>query len=36
MIEKIKHPYGNNKIIIIKFVKDLIKKTIKLFLSFFF
>jgi O-methyltransferase len=36
MIEKIKHPYGNNKIIIIKFIKDLIKKTIKLFLSFFF
>ena len=36
MIKNIKHPYGNNKIIIIKFIKDLVKKSIKLFLSLFF
>tara|TARA_B110001452_G_scaffold100831_1_gene83625 strand:+ start:421 stop:1173 length:753 start_codon:yes stop_codon:yes gene_type:complete len=36
MIKTIKHPYGNNKITIIKFIKDLIKKSIKLFLSIFF
>ncbi len=36
MIKKIKHPYGNNKIIIIKFIKNLVKNLIKIFLSLFF
>ena len=36
MIKTIKHPYGNKKISIIKFFKDLIKISIKLFLSLFF
>ena len=36
MIENIKHPYGNNKISVIKFIKNIIKKSIKLILSLFF
>jgi O-methyltransferase len=36
MIENIKHPYGNKKISIIKFIRILIKKSIKFFLSLFF
>jgi len=36
MIKKIKHPYGNNKINIVKFFKNFIKIFIKFILSFIF
>lgn len=36
MIKKIKHPYGNNKINIVKFFKNFIKIFIKFILSFMF
>ena len=34
-MKNIKHPYGNKKSFLLKFIKDLIQKTVKFFVNFF-